>query len=206
MNGSLESNTIPDNVRTAAPSTGKKPENRARKDLTQEEVRKHLNYNPETGELMWREWRRGRKTSLNVGRTQSNGYMQLQINGTLYQLHRVIWLWVYGYFPENEIDHINRVRSDNRLSNLREVSRTCNARNCGIDPRNKTGVKGIYWETKRKAWLSSIKANDKRKHLGRFKDFTEAVAHRLAAEQCLDWAGCDSNSPAYQYMKNYVRR
>ena len=174
------------------------------KTLTQEEVRRLLDYDPETGELRWKEWKKGRKMDVAVGAT-SYGYLVIRINGRLYRNHRVIWLWYYGYFPENEIDHINRVKSDNRLSNLREVSHTCNSRNCGMDPRNKTGVRGVSWIEKKGKWQVSIKAANKFRDLGRYEALTEAVAHRLAAEQCLNWEGCDSSSSAYQYM-NSIRR
>ena len=171
------------------------------KVLTQEEVREHLDYNPETGELRWKKRKRGRKRGVVVGSTSVAGYLRIRINKKLYYSHRLIWLWVYGYFPETDIDHIDRDPSNNRLSNLREVSRICNQRNCGLDPRNKSGVKGVCWETRYGKWKSAINVDHKEKFLGRFEDFTEADAHRLAAEQCLDWAGCDSNSSAYQYMK-----
>ena len=173
----------------------------AKKTLTQEYVRQHLDYSPETGELRWKVRKNGRTVGVAVGSSDTDNYTTTTIDRKIYLNHRIIWLWVYGYFPENQIDHINRVRSDNRLSNLREVSRICNQRNCGLDPRNKSGVKGVCWETRYGKWKSTINVDHKEKFLGRFEDFTEAVAHRLAAEQCLDWAGCDSNSSAYQYMK-----
>ena len=176
--------------------------------LTQEYVRQLLDYDPETGELRWKVRKGGRKVGVAAGTTkstESTGYLSITINRKSFLTHRLIWLWVYGYFPENQIDHINRIRSDNRLSNLREVSQTCNNRNCGMNHRNKSGVKGISWSIRYGKWWSCITTTNKTKHLGRFEDFTEAVAHRLAAEQCLDWAGCDSSSSAYQYM-NSIRR
>ena len=168
--------------------------------LTQEEVRRLLDYNPETGELRWRAAKGRRNMCRAVGAT-SRGYLVIRINRKLYSNHRLIWLWVYGYFPENQIDHINRIRSDNRIENLREVTQTCNNRNCGMSSNNKSGVTGVFWDEKNGKWLSNIRLADKTKYLAYCSDFTEAVAHRLAAEQCLDWAGCDSNSSAYQYMK-----
>ena len=172
--------------------------------LTQGTVHQLLDYNPETGELKWKVSRGSRKVG-GVAGTASNGYLVVRVNGKLYRNHRIIWLWVYGYFPENQIDHINRIRSDNRIDNLREVSQTCNNRNCGMSSNNKSGVTGIHWFTRCSTWQSFIMVDYKRKHLGYHKDLTEAVAHRLAAEQCLDWSGCDSSSSAYQYMQDYLK-
>ena len=205
MNGSLESNTTPANALTAGPSIGKRPENRARKDLTQEEVRKHLNYNPETGGLRWKSPKGGRSKSGIVGGFNSSGYLRLKFNRKEYAAHRIIWLWWYGYFPEGPIDHIDRDRSNNKLCNLREVSPQCNSRNCKIQERNISGVKGVCFIKARNKWCADIMDGGKEIFLCLHEDFTEAVAHRLAAEQCLDWAGCDSSSSAYQYMQKYLQ-
>ena len=172
--------------------------------LTQEEVRRLLDYNPETGELRWRAAKGRRNMCRAVGAT-SRGYLVIRINRKLYSNHRLIWLWVYGYFPENQIDHINRIRSDNRIENLREVTQTCNNRNCGMSSNNKSGVTGVHWFARCSTWQSHIMVDYKRKHIGYHTDFTEAVAHRLAAEQCLNWEGCDSNSSAYRYMKEFIK-
>ena len=175
--------------------------------LTQEEVRQLLDYNPETGELRWKVDRSRMKVGMVAGCVDSStGYLKIGINGKRYPMHRVIWLWWYGYFPESEVDHIDRDPSNNRLINLREVSRTCNSRNCGTGARNKSGVKGVFWYARYGKWQSSIMVDYKEKQLARHADFTEAVAHRLAAEQCLNWEGCDSSSSAYQYMKSIRSR
>ena len=176
------------------------------KTLTQEYVRQHLDYDPETGELRWREYKRGRKRDGSVGTVTRRGYLRVCVNRSSHQAHRIIWLWVYGYFPEADIDHIDRDKLNNRLSNLREVSRTCNSRNCGPRSDNKSGVRGVCWEPRYGKWAVRIKTRYKdADYLGRYEEYTEAVAHRLAAEQCLNWEGCDSNSSAYQYM-NSIRR
>ena len=173
--------------------------------LTQEKVHQLLDYDPETGELKWKVARGNRKMGAVAGSVGPDGYRQIEINRKNYRGHRLAWLWWYGYFPENDIDHINRVRSDNRLSNLREVSRTCNSRNCVTRSKSRSEVNGVFWDEKSEKWRSSIMVASKAKCLGRHKDLVEAVAHRLAAEQCLNWEGCDSSSSAYQYM-NSIRR
>jgi hypothetical protein len=139
------------------------------------------------------------------GCARSDGYLLVGIDGKTYRAHRVVWLYHHGYFPENDIDHIDRNPQNNRIQNLREVSRSCNVRNTGNRADNQSGVKGVLWDNENHKWLASIGLSGKKRNLGRFKCFIEAVAHRLAAEQSLDWNGCDSSSPAFQYMEKYAK-
>lgn len=169
------------------------------KDLTQEYIKSILNYDPETGVLTW-------KNRVKVGKEVggiSHGYRRLGVDGVRYLAHRIIWLWNYGYLPENEIDHINRIKDDNRLINLREVSRQCNQRNRGPNKNNTSGVKGVYWSKQRNKYIAQIKINNKKYHLGYHRELDTAALHRLAAERFLKWHGCDSNSPAYLYCREH---
>lgn len=141
-----------------------------------------------------------------AGGLSSKNYWQIRINKQLYESHRLAWLYIYGYFPENQIDHINQNRSDNRIKNLRESSRQCQIRNSKKHINNTSGVTGVCWAKDTQKWQAQITVNLKLYYLGQFYNFTEAVAHRLVAEQCLNWAGCNSSSSAYQYMQNYLKR
>lgn len=172
--------------------------------VTYDRVRELFDYR-EDGELI-------RKVTVGKGRSKigmkagclGRGYFMTGVDGKLYKNHRLIWLWHYGYFPENLIDHIDRNAQNNRIENLREVSGSCNLRNTGNPENNTSGVKGICWNKNFKRWIPRITVNSKLYNLGRFEDFAEAVAHRLAAEQCLNWEGCDINSPAYQFIKQTI--
>lgn len=173
--------------------------------ITQEELKRIINYDPDTGAFIWNVNRGSRAQAGNIVKGSLHdpkGYLTIRLNGKSYYIHRLAWLYVYGYFPENQIDHINRNPSDNRIKNLREVSCQCNVRNCGNHRDNKSGVKGVVWDKRLKKWCSYINVNRKKIYLGLFLEKNDAVLMRLAAEQCLDWAGCDSSSPAYQYAKN----
>lgn len=130
-----------------------------------------------------------------------DGYLGVGIDGKYYLCHRIVWLWYYGYLPENQVDHIDRDRSNNRILNLREVNQTCNLRNGKVKTTNTSRITGVGWHKRIGKWTSQIMNNNKRVYLGYSTDFTEAVALRLTAEQCLKWEGCDSSSPAYQYMR-----
>lgn len=175
------------------------------KKLTQALVRDLFDYDPETGSLTWRNVRSKRvNIGDNAGTINDQGYRTVSVNHASCRVSRIIWLFVYGYLPENVIDHINRDRLDNRISNLREASRICNSRNSGNRKNNTSGVKGVHWYKRCGTWHAQIMINRKSHSLGQYKDFDEAVCARLAGEQCIGWAGCESNSPAFKYVKNNI--
>jgi hypothetical protein len=172
-----------------------------RKLLTQERVRELFDYID--GHLVWQISRGG----VNVGDiagSVSHGYVQVKINNVNYRAHRLIWLWHYGYLPENDIDHLNRIRADNRIENLREVGDVCNQRNTTNHSTNTSGVKGVCWNAEAGKWHANIMVNGKQYYLGYHLDFFEAVCHRLAGEQALDWSGCDDCSPALQHIRKEI--
>ena len=171
-------------------------------NLTYKKVRKLFDYRPD-GNLIWK-MRKGNIMIDDVAGThRKNYYSKIRIDNKFYVSHIIIWLWHHGYMPECELDHINRVKHDNRIENLREASSQCNKRNRGNFKNNKSGVKGVFtgksWGD---FWQARITVNGKQYNIGTHYLFEEAVLHRLAAEQCLDWDGCDSSSPAYQYAKS----
>ena len=173
--------------------------------LTQKKLKQILNYDPLTGVFIWIVTLCNRAIAGSVaGCLKKSGYTQIKISGKTYSAHRLAWLYVYGYFPEHEIDHIDRNKSNNKINNLRHAARQCNARNIGLRKDNSSGIKGVCWHKQRDKWRAEIRVNNKNRHLGYFTDFTEAVCHRLAAEQCLGWCTCDSNTPANQYVKDLL--
>ena len=173
------------------------------KKLTQERLKESLQYNLKTGIFT-------RKVSIcsakkgDLAGSVMHGYLQTRVAGTAYLNHRLAWLYIYGYFPENNIDHINRNKKDNRIENLREVSHTCNLRNTGNPKNNTSGVKGVCRYKTTNKWKAFIKTDGEEKYLGVYENFCNAVCARLAGEQCLNWEGCDDNSPAYQYVQNNI--
>jgi hypothetical protein len=170
--------------------------------LTQDRVRELFDYR-EDGVLVWKNRANNNSAGSGdvAGGPDAKGYILIGVDGKRYKAHRLIWLWHKGYFPEYGIDHRNRKKWDNRIGNLREEGQVCNARNTGNFTHNTSGVKGVCWHAQRKKWRSAIKIMGKTLFLGLHADFMEAVCLRLAAEQALNWSGCDSSSPAYQYVK-----
>lgn len=176
--------------------------------LTQERVRELFDYDPETGIVTWRisvgRWKHI-KPGTKVGSPTSDGYLEVWVDGRKYKLHRLIFLLMEGYFPEHQIDHINRIRDDNRWDNIREASPACNSRNTRLRSDNTSGVKGVSKRIRTNKWSVQIMVGESTLYYGTFLDLTEAVAHRLAAEQSMNWAGCESSSSAYLYMQKYLK-
>lgn len=169
--------------------------------LTQEKVRELFDYR-EDGKLVRKVSRGKWKVGEIAGEyMHSTGYRSINIGGKLYGTHRVIFLYHHGFLPEYSVDHRNRDKTDNKIENLRHITQQCNIRNSKISRKNTSSIKGVSWITSRRRWFVQIKVMNKPKYLGSFEDFTEGVSHRLAAEQCLNWEGCDSCSTAYQHMQ-----
>lgn len=170
-------------------------------NLTQKTLKENLKYDPEKGLFTWLKKNGAAAAGYNAGCLNTNGYWYIRLRGRLYQRSRLAWFYTYGYFPENCIDHKNRDRTDDRIKNLRDSSYQCNNRNRGNSKNNKSGVKGVSWDSREKKWVSQIMSNRVGKNLGYYKDIDNAVCARLAAEQCMDWEGCDDSSPAFKYVK-----
>lgn len=154
--------------------------------LTQERLKKLLEYDTETGQFMWRVFRASNaKTGDIAGSLKVDGYVSLCVDGIQYQAHRLAWLYVYGSFPKFYIDHINGIKHDNRISNLREVDQSLNMRNTDISVANTSGCKGVSFSQRDKLWYSyiGIPGEKRRKYLGTFKDKMEAIKARRNAEQ-----------------------
>jgi hypothetical protein len=172
--------------------------------ITQGYVKELFHY--KDGNLFWKVRRQGVRFGNVVGTLHSSGYLSVVVDRKDYLVHRLVFLYHFGYMPENDIDHIDRNRSNNKIENLREVSKSCNSRNSMQQNSTSSGVKGLSWHKRDQKWQVHIAVHGTRKYLGYYSDFTEAAAHRLAAEQCLDWGSCDSSSPAHQFMEDYCEQ
>jgi hypothetical protein len=137
-------------------------------ELTAELAREHLKYNPLTGQLFWRVARQGRTISKPVGNLNGHGYLLFGFSRKIYSTHRVIWLIVYGHYPDEDLDHINGNRADNRLSNLREASRAMNLHNCEKQKNNTTGYKGVFYYKNIGKFWAQIHSQGRRYYLGKF--------------------------------------
>lgn len=145
----------------------------------------YLRYRPEDGTLRWKV-RCGKRSEIGgiSGSRSGNGYIQIRANGVCGLAHRIIWEMHNGEIPpDGEIDHINHVKSDNRLCNLRLVDNQENGRNKSKFERNTSGHVGVYFHKRDKVWIASIGVDKKLIHLGSFSDKDQAVSARVDAEK-----------------------
>ena len=163
-------------------------------ELTQEYLKDHFYYNKKTGVFVKKIYfdKRGRKRGgKEHGSLCENGYIILMINYKRYLSHRLAWFYVKGEWPENEIDHINGIRSDNRFCNLREASRSQNQQNRKKAQLNNksTGIIGTYVERATGKFYSSITLNRKQKRLGTFNTVEQAHNAYIKAKRELHTFG-----------------
>jgi hypothetical protein len=150
--------------------------------LTAERLRELLDYNPATGRFTWRVYRGGsspRKGA--VAGFDSGGYIRIKINGNTYAASRLAWLYTYGVWPSEELDHINLRKWDNRLANLREATRAENCRNGPTRINSTSGHKGVHWNKKLQKYSAYITYNRVRIYLGLFNEVENAVVAQEAA-------------------------
>ena len=111
------------------------------------------------------------------------GYLSCVVGANRFTAHRIIWATHYGSWPDGQIDHINHIRTDNRIENLRCVSHWENTRNKRLLSNNTSGVCGVVWHKRSGRWAAHIKIRGKQKYLGSFDDIKDARAARKAAER-----------------------
>src|SRR6516162_5104994 len=143
--------------------------------LTQERLKELLHYSPGNGEFFRKITKQGpAKPGDRAGWINSHGYLQINVDGNRYQAHRLAWFWTHGNFSLKELDHINRDRSDNRITNLRESTRSENNANSKRQKNNRSGFKGAYQNGS--GWMAKVKHNGKTIYLGTFDSPEEAHA------------------------------
>jgi hypothetical protein len=166
------------------------------KILTQARLKSRLHYDPDTGIFTWlfmprekftcdRLWnaRNARFSGKGAGCLDTTtGYFKTSIDGCLYYLHRLAYLYMEGSWPTDQIDHINQVRTDNRWTNLRPVTHQENLQNTKRRSDSTTGVTGVCWHKAARKWSAQITLGGKSKHLGLYETIELAAAARTAAQ------------------------
>ena len=149
--------------------------------LTQARLLEVLSYNSETGLFTRRITRKKWKAGELAGGYSDDGYVVIRVDGTLHRAHHLVWLYMFGCFPAHEIDHINGIRDDNRLENLRDVQRKTNCKNSFMRRDNTSGTTGITYEVGK--YRARITVNGKCVHLGRFTTKEDAESSLIAARE-----------------------
>ncbi len=152
--------------------------------LNQSELLKILHYDPDTGVFTNKIWRSSRSLpGQEVGSVDSKGYLHTIVDGRIYRLHRLAFLYVTGLVP-SFVDHINRDRQDNRWENLRGADCRQNSGNSGIARHNTSGFRGVSRNRSSGKWHAQIKINGKQTYLGRFETPEQAAhTYNLAAKE-----------------------
>lgn len=151
--------------------------------ITQEYLKSILHYDPDTGIFTWRNDRvKGIKAGDIAGGLNGKGYVRIWILGKKYMAHRLAWLYITGKWPNEETDHKNRIRNDNRFTNLREATKNQNQHNASKRRDNKTGVKGVSYQKKENNFKAQIQTNGEGIYLGCYATLKEAAtAYRNAS-------------------------
>jgi hypothetical protein len=170
--------------------------------ITQIRLKEVLDFNYNMGYFTWK---KPTGPNCNIGKIAGwkhrSGYRYISIDNITYPEHRLVFLYIEGYIPENTIDHINRIRDDNRWENLREVSVQCNNRNIGIKNNNRSGITGVRFNIREKKWKAQITINSNQIHLGTYNNKIDAIIARHRAEIEHEWKTCNTTSPAFLYLK-----
>ena len=141
--------------------------------ISQIELKELLDYNQETGVFTWRVSKSGNKGIGSIAGTNWNGYNQIKVNCKKYLTHRLAWLYVHGEWP-NVIDHINGIKDDNRIENLRNV--TCRENQQNLTIHRNGNLLGTTYDINLKKWRSQIHIKGYNVRLGSFD--TKELAHK----------------------------
>ena len=147
--------------------------------LTQDLLHNLFHY--DGNNLIWRNNRANGKIKAGsiAGCIHHTGYRHIRKGGRLYQAHRLLWIYYYGSIDKDiQIDHINGIRDDNRIENLRLATTQENA-------FNRKNAKGYYWDKQRKKYRGHINLNGKKKCLGFYNTTQEAHQAYLDAKKTL---------------------
>ena len=150
--------------------------------LTQARLHFLFDYSPITGQLTRKVKIKNQPAGNLVGSLCTGGYLQRSIDNKLHLVHRLVWLYVHGVWPTGQIDHINHIKSDNRIINLRDVSCAQNHQNRARKTKSASGYLGVTWHKRDKRWQAHIEVNGKSTNLGLFQNLDDAVAARQQAE------------------------
>lgn len=141
-----------------------------------------MHYDPETGVMTWLKKIAAKQyIGDRVGSIDDEGYARTKIQRKTYKLHRLIWLYMTGEWPEDEVDHKDRNRLNNRWLNLRAATHKQNSQN--RNPRHDSTSKsvGVSWSSRDGLWCASISIDGRKRQVGSSKSLEKAIALRAAA-------------------------
>lgn len=143
-------------------------------DVTAAECRRIFAYDRASGVLLWREAGPGRRVGRPAGGTRKCKYRQVHVKGRLYQVHRLIWLYVTGEWPTDLLDHEDRNPMNCRFENLREADHSTNGANRSIGSNNRSGIKGVHQCQITGKWKATVYFHGRQIYLGSFSKKQDA--------------------------------
>ena len=148
-----------------------------KQEITQESLKSLLNYCPDTGVFLWKVAKSSRtRVGGEAGHLGKQGYLIIGIDRITYLAHRLAWLYVFGYPIPKTIDHINMIKTDNRIDNLRSASTSTNLLNrASPNKNNKTGSLGVHYEKATNRWRAFITVNRKHRCIGSYSSQEQAA-------------------------------
>lgn len=149
-------------------------ENQARAEgvLTHAKLKELLHYDPDTGHFTRLV---GKNKGERAGYQNINGYVYVYVEGQEYGAHRLAWYYTHGSWPSGDIDHKDRDKTNNKLENLRDVDRSTNLFNRGLQKNNKSGVRNVHFDEVRQKWIVYRSEDDKRIYVGAFDSKEDAA-------------------------------
>ena len=175
--GNSYKDKAPDAVQATRASNHTEVSGMAKPDISQEYLHSILHYDPDTGVFTNKVHRSANSRAGDVaGSMAGEGYLLIGINKRRYLAHRLAWFYIHGVWPDNMIDHIDGVRHNNALNNLRQATNAENLRNQPKQAHNTSGYKGVTWKADRQKYRAYTKSATKQVHLGYFDTAEEAHA------------------------------
>ena len=149
--------------------------------LTQQRLKEVVKYDRRKGLFYWKVSTGKVSRGAVAGHTDTAGYTKISIDGVKYFAHRLAWFYVHGVWPLQNIDHKDLCRSNNRLTNLRDIGQSLNGLNGPIRRNNSSGYTGVSYDARRRSWVAYIHQNYRKTHVGAFTNRQQAADARSAA-------------------------
>lgn len=151
------------------------------KELTQEQLKRLLHYDPESGLFTWLVDRGAARVGRPAGCIDGDGYMSLKLLKRIYKAHRLAWFYMTGRWPVDLVDHKDGNGKNNRWGNLREATRLQNNHNARIAKTNSSGVKGVCWRPDTRKWKAQLCMAGRKLTIGHFQTLEAAEAAVIRA-------------------------